>query len=116
MERSIQIINHSKNFGMEVSPEKSEMKAFLGQELVRCKIIVGNKCIQVKKFKYLGCEISYENEKAIQQKLTKFAQILGILNIKPTLVQKCSRIKVYNAFVLLILLYGSKIWILRKKG
>ena len=37
-----------------------------------------DKCLQVKNLKYLGCEISYENEKAIQQKLEKFAQILGI--------------------------------------
>jgi len=41
------------------------MVAFLGQVLIRGKIIVDNKCLQVKNFKYLGCEISYENEKAI---------------------------------------------------
>jgi hypothetical protein len=34
----------------------------------------------VKIFKYLGCEISHENEKDIQQKLAKVLQILGILN------------------------------------
>jgi hypothetical protein len=57
---------------MEISPEKSEMIAFLGQDLVRSEIIVGNKCLQqVKIFKYLGCEISYENEKDFQQKLAK---------------------------------------------
>jgi hypothetical protein len=46
---------------MEISPEKSETMAFLGKDPVRCKIIVDNKCLQVKNFKYLGCEISYEN-------------------------------------------------------
>jgi hypothetical protein len=71
--------NTAKNFGMETSPEKSEMMAFLVQDPVRCKIIVDNKCIQVKNFKYLGCEISYESVKDIQQKVAKFAQILGIL-------------------------------------
>jgi hypothetical protein len=34
----------------------------------------------VKIFKYLGCEISHENEKDIQQKLANFLQILGIPN------------------------------------
>jgi hypothetical protein len=60
---------------------------------------------------YLGCEISYENEKDIQQKVAKFAQILGILNntSKPTLVQKSSRIKVRNALAVTILLYDSEI-------
>jgi len=44
--------------------------------------------ITSKNVKYLWCEISYENEKYILQKLAKFAQILGILNntFKPTLV------------------------------
>jgi hypothetical protein len=34
----------------------------------------------IKKFKYLGCEISYENNKDIQQQVTKFTQITGNLN------------------------------------
>ena len=48
-----------QNFGMEISPEKSETMAFLGQDPVRYKIVVDNKCLQkIKNFKYLGCEIS----------------------------------------------------------
>ena len=44
---------------MEISPEKPETVAFLGQDPVRCKIVVDNECLkQVKNFKYLGCEIS----------------------------------------------------------
>jgi len=67
--------------------------------------------------KYLGCDISYETEKNIQQKLSKFAQKLGIINstFKPNLIQKFSRIKVYDAMVLPIILDGSEIWTLRKK-
>jgi hypothetical protein len=47
---------------------------------------------QVKNFKYLGYEISYENERNIK-KLVKFSQKLEILNknFKPALVQKFSR-------------------------
>jgi hypothetical protein len=54
-----------------------------------------DKFLQVENFKYLGHEISYENEKDIQQKPGKFAQLLGIINntFKPTLVQKFSRIE-----------------------
>jgi hypothetical protein len=65
---------------------------------------------------YLGCEFSYKNEKGVQQNTTKVAHILGILNntFKPTLVQKSSRIKVYNALTLPILLGGREIWTLRK--
>jgi hypothetical protein len=72
---------------------------------------------KIKYFKYLRCEISYETEKDIQQKLAKFVQILGTVNNTciPALVQKFSRIKVYKTLALPILLYASEIWILGKK-
>jgi len=38
--------------------------AFLGQDPVRCKIVVHNNWLQkLENFKYLCCEMSYENEK-----------------------------------------------------
>ena len=78
---------------MEILPEKIEAKAFLGHDPVRYKIVVDNTCLQHgKNFKYLCCEICYENKKDIQQKLAKFAQLLAILNntFKQTLVEKFS--------------------------
>jgi hypothetical protein len=43
--------------------------------------------------------------------------MLEILNItfKPALIQKSSRIKVYKALAVPILLHGSEIWTLRQK-
>jgi hypothetical protein len=35
----------AKNFGMEISPDKSETMTFLGQDPVRCKIVVEDKCL-----------------------------------------------------------------------
>jgi hypothetical protein len=103
---------------MKISPEKSETMAFLGQDPARCKIVVDNNkwLQQVKNLKFLGCETSYENEGDIQQKLAKFAQKWEILNniFKPALVQKISRIKVYNAQALPFLLYGSENRTLKK--
>jgi len=54
--------------------------------------------------------------KRIFKKLAKFVQVLGILNntFKLTLVKKFSKIKIYNALALPILLYGGEIWTLRK--
>jgi hypothetical protein len=40
---------HQKNMG------------FLGQDPVRYKIAVDKKCLKVNNFKYLDCEIYYEN-------------------------------------------------------
>ena len=84
---------------MEISSEKSETMSLLGQDTVTCKIVVANKCLQVKNFQYLGYDIYYEYEKDIQQKLAKFAQILGIMNnnFKPNFVHKFLKIKVHNA-------------------
>ena len=49
--------------------------------------------------------------------LSKFVQKLGITKstFKPNLIKKFSRIKVYNAMALPIILAGSEIWTLRKK-
>ena len=62
------------------------MAIFLAQDPVKCKIIMVNNSLQLKNFKYLDSEISYE--KYVQDKLAKFAQILRILKnkFKQTLV------------------------------
>ena len=51
------------------------------------------------------------------QNLKKYLTKLTNSNntFKPTLVQKFSRIKVYNALAIPILVYGSEIWTLGKK-
>jgi hypothetical protein len=49
---------------MKISPEKLEIMAFLGQDPVRCKIVVHNNWLQkAEHFKYPCCEMSYGNEK-----------------------------------------------------
>jgi len=76
---------------MEITPEKFEAVAFLGQDQVRCKTAVDNRCLkQVKNFKCHGCEIPYGNEKDVQEQLAKLGQILGNCNntFQPTMVQK----------------------------
>jgi hypothetical protein len=53
---------------MEMLPEKSETRAFLGEDPGRCKIVVDNKCLpQVQNCKYLRCKISYEDVKDINK-------------------------------------------------
>ena len=53
---------------MQISPEKSETMAFLGQDPVRYKIVVDNKCLQQKNnFIFLSWEISKENEGDIKK-------------------------------------------------
>jgi len=47
--------------------------AYLRQGPERSKIIVDNKCLHVQHPNSLGCEISYEDEKDIEQELENFA-------------------------------------------
>jgi hypothetical protein len=88
--------NISKSLEWKYQQQNLRRWHFLGQDRIACEIVVDIKRLQyVKTFNYLGCEISNENDRDIQQKLAKFAQILGILNIifKLTLVQKFLRKK-----------------------
>jgi hypothetical protein len=64
----------------------------------------------------LGCNISYQGEKDIHSKITKFLQILGLKNNtqKPNLVQRSTRLKLYKTLALPTLLYGSEIWTIRQ--
>jgi hypothetical protein len=55
-------------------------------------------------------------EKDIHSKITKFLQILGILNnkLKPNLKQRITRLKLYKTLALLTLLYGGEIWTIKQ--
>jgi hypothetical protein len=44
LQRSIYLVKYSNRFWTEISPEKSEMMAFLGQDPARYYIIVDNIC------------------------------------------------------------------------
>jgi hypothetical protein len=48
-------------------------------------------------------------------KITKFLQILGLLNntLKPNLEQRSTRLKLYKTLALPTRLYGSEIWTLK---
>jgi hypothetical protein len=51
------------------------------------KTVINNKIIQqINNSNYLGCSISYQNEKDITLKISKFLQIMGIMNriLKPS--------------------------------
>ncbi|KAJ4448040.1 hypothetical protein ANN_10052 [Periplaneta americana] len=52
----------------------------------------------------------------ISQKINKYTRAMGIVNslMKPSLVQKHTRIRLYNIFARPMLSYGSEAWTLRK--
>jgi hypothetical protein len=53
-----------QTFGMEISHQKTKIMAFKGTEPVRSKIVIDNRMLeQVNTFTYLGCNISYQEER-----------------------------------------------------
>ena len=83
--------------------EKSETMAFLGQDPVRCKIVVHNRRLHDSILNIAVLKFPMKMYRTFNKKIPKFSQILGIRN------------KLYNELDLPIILYESEIWALRKK-
>jgi hypothetical protein len=102
---------------MKISQQKTKIMTFKGAGPIRSKTVIDNMILeQVNTFTYLGCNISYQEEKHIHSKITKFLQILGLLNntLEPNLVQRSTRLKLYKTLALPTLLYSSEIWTIKQ--
>jgi hypothetical protein len=97
---------------MKISHQKTKIMALKGTEPIRSKIVIDKILEQVNTFTYLGCNILYQKEKDIHSKITTFLQILGLLNdtLKPNLVQRSTRLKLYKILALPTFLYCSESW------
>jgi hypothetical protein len=87
----------TSQYGLTISTNKTKTMTFRGRDPIRSKIVINNKIIeQVNTFNYLGCLLSYETEKDITSKFSKFLQITGIINqfLKPSKVQKQTSLKI----------------------
>ena len=106
-------------YGLTISVQKTKLMAFEVRDPVRSTIVIDNKIIeQVNLFNYLGNMISYEGELDIDNKLNNFLKITGILNnvFGPKKALRKTRIKLYNALALPVLLYGSETWTVKTRG
>lgn len=91
--------------------------AFQGTRPIRSKIVLENKVIQqLKHFSYLGCDISYDYDEDINNKVSKFQGICGTINrTLRNKVRKETQLKFYKVLAVPVILYGSESWILRRK-
>jgi hypothetical protein len=74
-------------YGLKISTSKMKTMACKGRDKVRNKILINNNTIEkINTFNYLGCSISYENDKDITVKISKFLQVMGNINrtLKPS--------------------------------
>lgn len=107
----------ASKYNMIISTDKTKVMAFLGSYPIRTKIVLNNKTIeQVNTFKYLGCNVTYNKSREIDDKLNAFNYFCG--TIRRTLgrkVRKETLLKFYKVMALPALLYGCENWVLRKK-
>jgi len=103
-------------YGQKISTNKMKTMACKGRDTVRNKVVTNNNTIEkINTFNYPGFSISYQNDKDITVKTSKFLQVMGIINrtLKPSQVQKHTRLQIYNTLALPTILYrhetGGKI-------
>jgi hypothetical protein len=90
---------------------------FAGKKPVRSKNCVNGKILeQVDTFNYLGCALTYEGEKDMEVKISKFVKATDVINsvFKPSLVQKQTELQVYKTLTRPVLSYGSDAWKIKK--
>jgi hypothetical protein len=103
--------DHLENLGTDVKVMLNEM------EHIPSKICLNNKMIQrTNNFTYLGYKLPFQGETNEPQKFTKYKKPMGIINavLKPTLVQKHTRIRLYKTLARPVLCYGSETRTIRK--
>jgi hypothetical protein len=71
----------SNNYNYNISATKTKIMAFQGKYPNRSKIISNNKSIieQVSNFNYLGCNVKYKYDEDLNDKLSKFQKIYGVI-------------------------------------
>jgi hypothetical protein len=91
--------------------------AFYGKEPVPSKLCLNNNILErVNEFNYLGYKLSFVGELDLTGKISKYSKTMGMINnvLKPSLVQKHTRIHIYTTLAHPMLCYGSEAWTIQK--
>jgi hypothetical protein len=84
--------------------------AFLGKYQIKSKIVIKDDIIeQVRHFNYLGCDISYEKDNDVDNKLAKFRNVCGTIHKYPKhKTRKDTRLKFYKTTAVPILIHSMR--------
>lgn len=114
LQKSIHNLNTiCKSYNLRLSRTKTKVMAWQGKYPIRAKIVIDNQPVeQVSNFKYLGCEISFNDNDEVKKKLHRFQYMCG--TIRRTLkgkVREDTQLKFYKTMAVPTLLYGSETWV-----
>lgn len=109
--------NILEEYGLKMSAQKSKVMAFRGKYPVRSKIAIGNYNLeQVSNFRYLGCDISFNIDRDVENKLVKFRNVCGTIHkYLRNRTRKETRLKFYKTIAVPTLMYASETWVNTKK-
>jgi hypothetical protein len=116
LQRVLHKLNEVKCIILRYLHKKSKIMAFKGKFPVRSKINIDNCPLeQVRHFDYLGCGVTYDQDKDVNNKLHKFQNICGTIrrNLK-TKTRKFTQLKCYKTMAVPVLMYGSEAWTIKK--
>lgn len=104
-----------REYDVEISMGKTKVMAFQGKDPIRCKISLEGRTVEkVSVFKYLGTQISYEEDSEIEEKLSKFQRICGtIARTLKNRARKETQLKFYKTVAAPALTYGSETWTIK---
>ena len=105
----------SKDYNLKISTDKTKIMAFK-KHMVCSKIEIDRSILeQVKKFNYLGCELSLDCEQDFDKKINRFQRICGTIrkHLKKTRTE--THMKFYKVVARPTLLYGGETWVTMKR-
>ena len=110
----------SKDYNLKISTDKRRrIMAVKGKHLVRSKIEIDGSILEkVKKFDYLGCELSLDGESDFDpppKKIIKFQGICSTLRKHLKKPRTDTQMKFYKFAARPSLLYGSETWVTTKR-
>lgn len=114
LQRSVyQLQKICSDYNMRISTTKTKVMAFLGKSPIRTKIVLYEKPIeQVSHFRYLGCDISYEPDRDVTDKVHRFQWICGTIHrTLKNKTRKDTKMKLYKTMAVPSLVFGSETWI-----
>jgi len=106
----------SKDHNLKIATDKTKIMTFKGKHLVRSKIEIDGAILeQVKKFNYLGCELSLDGKIDFDKKKNRFQRICGATRKYLKKTGTDTQMIFYKVVARPTLLYGSEIWVNMKR-
>src|SRR6218665_856351 len=114
-----EVYGSSQMFGLKINMEKTKTMT-IGKQQTTAEIkIEGETLVQVTEFVYLGGVITKDGRctKDIKRRIGLASAMFGTMSkiLRSNNITTATKVKLYGTFVILVMMYGSECWCLRKE-